>query len=68
MKNIEILKETNKQVSDVYGNTISVHKQVCSSCCRQCYVATYEANICPKSCACHMTNQCHQISFTIVGT
>ena len=28
----------------------------------------YEPNICPKSCACHVTNQSHQISFTIVGT
>ena len=34
-------------------------KHVCRSCYKQDEVATYEFNVCPKLCACHMTSQAH---------
>ena len=43
-------------------------KHVCRGYCKKCYVAAYEASICPGPCACHMTSQSHQIHLTTVNT
>ena len=41
------------------------YKHICRSCCKQDEVVTYDANMCPCPCACHMTSPIH---LTIVTT